>query len=461
MSPEPGLIRSDGTLSDPPGDPGGAGDAQLLMLSADTPAALNSATTELIDRLERHPDVDLGDVAEALRADRPERAHRRIAVAADAAGAAAVLRDSDPRWVFTAGPAAHPRPVVWLFSGVGDQYQGMAAGLARSVPRFRHELDRCCAILQPELGVDLRDLLHPGGAERAEADRGRPDLAALFDQGGETGDIHRTEIAQPLLFATQYALARTLQSVGVEPAALLGYSVGEYVAACVAGVVDLEPALRLIALRARLVAGLPAGLMLAVMSEPEALAPHLGDGVEVAALDGPGLTVLAGPPVPVAAVAERLTAAGIASRRLATTHAFHSTMMDAVVGPLRAALDATPLRPPSIPVLSNVTGTWLRADEATSPDYWAGHLRRAIRFDDELAHVWGLDEPIVMELGPGRALANLAARHARRPADDCSLVVPTLPGRFESHPDRKVLLATLGRLWASGAAIDADALVGG
>jgi acyl transferase domain-containing protein len=434
--------------------PPAAGPYHLLTLSAATPAALDEATGRLAGALESPRPPALAALARELHHERPALEFRRVLVTAGPAEAARALRKLDRRRVFTAR-AIPGRPVVYLFSGVGDQYPGLAAGLYRAAPRFRAELDRCFALLRPELGTDLSAILYPAGAGAR-----RPDKAAVFDQRRAPEEIHRTVIAQPLIFAVQHAMAALLRSLGAEPSALLGYSIGEYAAACQAGTLSLDDALRLIALRARLIAGLPEGAMLAVMSAAGPIEPYLGEGLSVAALDGPRLTVLAGTPDAVALAGQLLTEAGIASRQLPTSHAYHSAMMEPAVRPLRDLLGGFALRPPAVPVLSNVTGTWLRSEEATSPGYWARHVRETVRFADDLAEVWRLTAPILVELGPGRALGQLAAQSQPRPAGpeprpggEPGLILHTLPGPFESRSETEVFLDAVGRLWAAGAEI--------
>ncbi|MFC6879083.1 MULTISPECIES: acyltransferase domain-containing protein [Actinomadura] len=412
---------------------------RLYAFSASTPQALEAETKDLAERLET------GLPPRAVRRDLP---YRRAVVATDPADAARSLRGDGPCEVFSSD-GARARNIVFLFSGVGDQYPGMAAGLYRYLPRFREELDRCLVRLRSEIGTDLHAVLYPEEPDRIQQSgagggrAGAPDLAALFDRRASTQPIHRTRVAQPLAFATQYALARTFTMLGVAPTALVGYSVGEYVAACAAGVIRPHDALRLIGYRARLVDGLPPGAMLAVLAGPDAIAPYLADGdVTVAALDGPGLTVLAGPPGPVERAARRLADAEIACRRLATGHAFHSPMMAPVEEPLREALTAIPLHPPAIPFPSNVTGTWITDAEATDPAYWARHLSTPIRFAEALDALGGLARPVTIELGPGRTLTGLATHDGPK--------LRTLPGVFESRTDLEITLAALGRLWASG-----------
>ncbi|MFC7549674.1 acyltransferase domain-containing protein [Plantactinospora sp. GCM10030261] len=451
----------------------------LLVLSADTPGELDAVTDELAAKLTGG--ADLADVAAHLRT-MPELPYRRMVVAVNPARAAQHLQRRDPR--HTATEHARPeRPVVFLFSGVGDHYVGLGAGLARVVPRFRHELTRCLRAMTEETGIALAEVLYPAGGATS---RERSLAQMLSHDDGPVADIHRTIAAQPLLFATQYAMAVTLQAFGVRPAALCGYSIGEYVAACIAGVLPLDDALRLVARRACLVADLPGGGMLAVAAAPGAIAAAidpglvavaddwaavdgrgafevgfgstapLRDGVAVAALNGPALTVLSGPVEALAAVAATLATRGIASQRLSTSHAFHSPMMDPVVEPLRNLIATIPLREPQIPLLCNGTGGWMGA-EAIDPGYWAGHLRNPVRFADNVAQMWSLDDPILVELGPGAALTRLAAQHPARPLG-CGTTAITLPGPLEKRPDLVVLLTACGRLWAAGCPIAIDAL---
>jgi acyl transferase domain-containing protein len=425
---------------------------QLLTLSAPSPVALEEATENLIGDLAHCPAADLARRARALQAEGPAHRFRRVVVASEPGEAAHYLRERDPRRTFSTrmSPA---RPVVFLFSGVGEQYAGMTAGLHRYIPVFARELDRCLRGLGAEIGTDLHAILFPD----ADAAEPRSDLA-VFGQSESIQEIHRTIIAQPLMFAVQYAMAAALRSMGIEPAALLGYSIGEYAAACVADVFPLDSALSLVARRARLVDGLPGGSMLAVMSDVGPLEPLLGALVSVAALDGPELTILAGPDEDLTRIAERLDGEGIACRPLPASHAFHSTMMEPVVAPLRDLIDTFRLQPPAVPMLSNVTGTWMRPEDATSPDYWASHLRRTVRFADDTTEVWKLSAPVLIELGPGQALTRLALRSPGRPGGDAALTVSTIPGRLESRPGLVVFLNAVGRLWATGAEIKFDQL---
>ncbi|GGX80089.1 acyltransferase domain-containing protein [Streptomyces minutiscleroticus] len=431
------------------------GPARLLTLTAPTHEELERATDELVTTLEGLDDTGFArlpavpDTARVVR-----RSLCRTVAASTPTDAARRLRRRDPRRVFTTGPADRTSR-VFLFAGVGDQYTGLGAGLYQCVPAFRSELDRCFDLLSAEHDLNLRPVLFPpdASADPARTGSAPAGLAALYDRREEAQEIHRTVLAQPLMFALQYALARALGALGAPPAALAGYSIGELAAAGVAGVLPLEPALRLVTRRARLMEELPSGAMLAVMAGPEQLARYARGPVSLAALNGPAQTVLSGPVGAIEQTAQELIAHGLACRRLATTHAFHSPMARPLTGPLERLLDTLPLRPPALPLLSSVTGTWLRTEEATSPGYWARQLSRAIRFVDQAAEIWRLPGPLLVELGPGRTLSGLALQHPDRPPAAAS-VVQTLPGVFESRPEPELLLTALGQLWAAGAEID-------
>lgn len=430
----------------------------LLTLSAPTVDLLERATDDFADRLDAMGDAGFARLPAVPAAPAEPGAVRRAVLADSPRNAARWLRKRDVRRVFTGG-RFDGASRVYLFSGVGDQYPGLGAGLYRCLPAFREELDRCLRVLADEHGLDLHPVLFPPGPPEGCGSSGPADA---FDRHTAPQEIHRTVVAQPLLFALQYSLARALTGLGAGPAALAGYSVGEYTAACLAGVFPVEHALRLVTGRARLVDELPLGAMLAVAAEPRALDGPL-EGLlpgplSLAALNGPQQTVLSGPVEAVQAALLRLIGAGLPCQRLATAHAYHSTMTGALTAPLEELLNTVPLAPPSIPLLSNVTGTWLRDEEATSPAFWARQLSRTLRFSDELAEIWRLPNPLLIELGPGQALSRLALGHPDRLANALASVVQTLPGRLESRTEWELLLTAAGRLWAAGAAVDWAAL---
>ncbi|HSF42281.1 MAG TPA: amino acid adenylation domain-containing protein [Thermoanaerobaculia bacterium] len=425
---------------------------QLLVLSARTATALEAATENLAAWLEGHPEASLADAAFTLQVGRRGFAHRRAVVCRGVDEARRILEERDPRRLLTGVQDGGRRPVAFLLSGVGDHYPGMARGLYETEPVFRAALDRCFEVLADGPWRDLREAVFAGLERTAE---GGLDLRRMLGRGDAdeaARRLHRTLYAQPAVFAVEYALAQLWMSWGVEPEALLGYSLGEYVAACLAGVFPLEDALPLVAERARWIEELPAGAMLAVpLPEDEARA-RLSPGLDVAAVNGPQLSVVSGPPEEVAALAGRLAEEGIAARQLPTTHAFHSRGMEPLAERLTERVRRLRPAAPRIPLLSNVTGTWLTTDEATDPAYWARHLSGPVRFSDGLAELWKNPSRVLLEVGPGQGLSALALQHPA--AGRGRIALPSLPHAHERQDDAAFLFGTLGRLWLAGAAID-------
>jgi acyl transferase domain-containing protein len=419
---------------------------QALTLSAREPAALEAATDRLAERLGEP--VDLADAAWTLHTGRPRFGHRRLVVARDAADAAEALRSRDPSRVFDGQAPEGERRVAFLLPGLGEQYEGMGRELYDGEPVFRRELDRCLELLRTEAGIDLRPVLF--AAE--PADRPEVDLRAMLGRAAPSSELDRTCHAQPAIFAVEYALAKLWMSWGVRPDALLGYSIGEYVAACLAGVLSLEDALVLVAERARLIDGLPGGAMLAVQLPERDVAGLLGAGLSLAAVNGDDLCVVAGPGDAVVALRERLTADGAGVRPLRTTHAFHSAMMRPLAAELDKLAAGFRARPPSIPYLSNVTGDWITDADATDPGYWTRHLCRPVRFADGVERLWRTPGRILLEVGPGQSLGSLAL--PARPDGTGGLVLASMPPAYLRQPGRSFLLTTAGKLWLSGVDVD-------
>ncbi|HEX7182532.1 MAG TPA: amino acid adenylation domain-containing protein [Thermoanaerobaculia bacterium] len=424
--------------------------AQLLLLSAKTPSALEAATARLACWLEDRPglsETELADAAHTLQVGRKAFRHRRAVVYRGREEVVAALRGLDPRRTMDGSPEGGDLPVVFLFPGQGAQYPGMGGELYRSEPVFAAALDRCCELLEPELGLDLRSVLHPPEGESGEA----------------AERLEQTAFTQPALFAVEYALAHLWMSWGLRPQAMLGHSIGEYVAACLAGVFTLEEALALVAARGRLMQELPAGAMLAVSLPEEDLRPLLEApdraGLDLAAVNGPKACVVAGEAEAVDGFRGWLEERGVECRRLHTSHAFHSRMMAPLLAAFEERVRRVELHEPRIPYLSNVTGAWATAAEATDPAYWARHLRETVRFADGLAELLRLPGPALLEVGPGRTLTTFARQHPEK--GSARLVLPSLPHARDDRKDLDVLLGALGRLWTAGAEVDWAGFRGG
>ncbi|HEY9665696.1 MAG TPA: type I polyketide synthase, partial [Coleofasciculaceae cyanobacterium] len=419
---------------------------QLLLLSAKTQSALETATTNLVQHLTQHPELNLADIAHTLQVGRREFNHRRVLVCRDIEDAVNALETRDAHRVFTHVQEPCNRPIAFMFPGQGAQYVDMGKELYQAEATFREQVDRCCELLKPHLGIDLRSLIYPSESE-AE---------------GAAEKLKQTAIAQPALFVIEYALAQLWMSWGISPQAMIGHSLGEYVAACLAGVMSLEDALALVAVRGRLMQQLPTGAMLAVSlpaSEVEAL---LDNQLSLAASNSPASCVVSGTNDAIDAFQNKLLAKGIDCRRLHTSHAFHSPMMDAILEPFIEEVKKVKLNPPKIPFISNVTGTWITTAQATNPNYWAQHLRQTVRFSSGIAQL--LQEPnrILLEVGPGCTLCIFAKKHLNR--EDGQIAIAsgagaTAPIASLHHPKDKqsdvaFFLNALGKLWLSGVEVD-------
>ncbi|HEY4575775.1 MAG TPA: type I polyketide synthase, partial [Thermoanaerobaculia bacterium] len=435
---------------------------QLLTVSARTPTALAAQGERLADRLEEGG-LDLADAAFTLQAGRKAFGHRRAVACKDVADAVSALRaGSGATGVFEGGQ----RPVVFLFPGLGDHYVDMGRELYDSEPVFAAEVDRCAEILRPDLGLDVREVLFSAGPRAATDGERKLDLRAMLRRGERDEAslrLDRTEYAQPILFAIEYALARLLMAWGVRPQAMIGYSLGEYVAACLSGVLSLEDALALVARRAKLVQGLPGGAMLAVPLSEAEVRPLLAEGLAVAATNGPHLTVVGGAEEAVADLEGRLQERGATCLRLTTTHAFHTAMMRPAMDALTGLAGTVRTGAPKIPYVSNVTGTWIAAADLQDPGYWARHMVQPVRFAEGLAELLRDPDRAMVEVGPGGTLAALVRQHpdAGADADAGRVAVTTLRRASEEGSDLALLLDALGRLWVAGIPFDPRELYAG
>ncbi|MEH2262944.1 beta-ketoacyl synthase N-terminal-like domain-containing protein [Nostoc sp.] len=435
---------------------------QLLVLSAKTDSALKSATVNLTNYLKQHPDLNLADVAYTLQCGRQVFEHRQTVVCQDITDAIAALED--PKRLLASVQETEERSLAFMFPGLGTQYVNMALELYQSEPTFRQQIDYCCEFLKPLLGQDLRDVLYPTRNSENETQQKQNTVAAGLDLrkmlGRETEQadvatqkLNQTDLTQPAVFVIEYALSQLWMSWGICPTAMIGYSIGEYVAATLAGVLSIEDALNLVAKRAQMIQELPSGAMLAVPLSEEQLHPLLNENLSLSAINGSQQCVIAGTIDAVDELESKLTQKGLACRRLQTSHAFHSTMMDAIAQPFIDLLKTVSLQPPKIPYLSNVTGTWITAAEATDPTYWTRHLCETVRFADGVQQLWKKQNPILLEVGSGQTLSSLALQCLDNDSSN-RVVLPSLRHSYERQSDLAFLLKTLGQLWLSGVQID-------
>lgn len=413
---------------------------QLLTLSARSKSALNVMVANLADHLRRNPHQDLGDVAYTLQVGRRALGQRCAFVCRDREDALSVLAMSDVGRMASGTMEAVKRPVAFMFPGQGSQYVNAAVELYRSEQVFRREVDRCSQLLRPYLDCPLQELLFAPPEHAAEA----------------AGKLQQTALAQPALFVIEYALARLFMEWGVQPQAMIGHSVGEYVAACLAGVFSLEDGLKLVAARGRLMQALPSGSMLSVSLPEGELRPRLARGLEIAAVNSPSLCAVAGCDEAVAAFEAEMVKQGVGCLRLRTSHAFHSSAMEPILEEFLQVFDSIELRPPGTPYVSTLTGAWITHTEATSPAYWTKHLRHPVQFGKGLGILFEDPAWILLEVGPGRVLTSIARRHPQKAA--AQIILHSLPPPDAGRSSAEFALLTLGQLWTAGVEPEWDAL---
>lgn len=398
---------------------------QLLLLSARTETALQTMAQQLADHLEQHSDSNLADVAHTLQVGRSRFAHRLCVVADSTQRACLALRSADDAQKARRTVGAGVPKLVWLFPGQGSQYPGMGSGLYASDPAFRAAFDQCTGALRDLLPFDLK--------------------ARIFE--GDPDALLATGTTQPALFCLEYALAMSWLARGAVPTALIGHSVGEFVAAVIAGVIELSDAARLVARRGALMQALPPGSMLSVRLPVDEVLSRLPPELSLAAENGPTACVVAGASPAVEAWAGELERDGIVVRMLPTSHAFHSWMMDPAVEPFENEMRKIQLSAPAIPIASTLTGTWLTDEQAQDPGYWARHLREPVHFSPALRTVQQAHAAVFVEVGPRGTLSTLARQHAvagQGPIVAMASLADT-PATEATH-----MALAQGRLWTLG-----------
>ncbi|VEL98332.1 acyl transferase domain-containing protein [Alteromonas sp. 76-1] len=415
--------------------------AQLLILSAKTETALTQMQENLSRHLSANTHQALSDVSFTLQVGRSDYEYRGYAVCHSQTGAIEQLSQPQglKRGVCESG---HQPAQVWMFSGQGTQYIGMSAGLYEQEPVFKQQLDECADLLKAHIGMpqiesDIRVALFAAESEAS---------SALLAQ---------TRLTQPILFAVEYSLAKLLLSWGLRPEVMIGHSLGEYVAACLAGVMSLPDALKLVSARGRLMQAMAPGSMLSVGLDEAGLATYLeGTDLSIAALNGRKSSVVSGPSASIEALEITLSADDVMSKRLPTSHAFHSSMMEGMLGDFEAELSSVELRAPEQRYVSNVTGK-LAGKEVTAASYWLKHVREAVRFSEGIEYIHqeeGLSAGAVwLEVGPGMVLGSLVRQHGL--AGNHTLV-HSMRHSQQALADREVLLGMLGECWLRGVTID-------
>jgi amino acid adenylation domain-containing protein len=408
----------------------------ILPLSARSENALECATENMAAFLKNDDIPDIADIAHTLQVGRRAFAHRRVVVCRTAKEAAEAMDSHDADRVHSGAFSGTVPSIVFMFSGQGSQYVNMSKELYKNSPVYRDRVDYCSAIISPLLGIDLSGLLFPLEADRESA----------------TSLLSQTAYTQPALFVLEYSLACLFMSWGVRPDAMIGHSIGEYVAACLSGVFGLDETLRLIVDRAKIMQQQPPGVMLSVSAPEEQIKNYLEHDVGIALINGPRLCVVGGSADAIDLLESSLTSDNIQHRRLHTSHAFHTFLMNGAVERFAQCVSETTRHAPSIPFISNVSGTWITADQALDPLYWASHIRSTVQFSSGVKQLLINPNTIFVEIGPGNTLCTLVSLQAT--VDGSETVVQTLAHAQQQRPDMELFLNAIGLLWIAGARID-------
>jgi amino acid adenylation domain-containing protein len=403
--------------------------AQLLNVSARSEAALDALLANLGRHLQEHPELSLADVSSTLQIGRHDFDHRASVVCSSLDEAAKMLAEPMNRQIHRSQDVLSRPQAAFLFTGQGAQYPGMGSVLYQTEPIYRKQIDECAEILQPLLDLDLRTVLFSANA------------AANDDL------LMETRLAQPALFMTELAMASLWMERGIEPQAMTGHSLGEFVAAVVAGVMSREDGLRLVAARGRLMQQMERGAMLSVRLGADRLTQLLNEQLSIAGINSPSLCVVSGAFEAVAELEKRLKRENIAAKRLHTSHAFHSAMMDPMLDEFEAEVRQVALQAPAISYVSGVTGTWIKPEEATNPRYWRDHCRMPVRFADAVELLLNLPAAVLLEVGPGQSLTTLALQQR---GNRSTPIIASMPERASEVMASETMLGALGRLWETG-----------
>jgi len=409
--------------------------SQLLVLSARSRHALDDAADRFCVWLEDHPQQRLCDVAYTLQSGRHAFEHRRVLACRNPAEAIELLQSDDAQRVFNHAVMTENPSLVFMYPGGGAQYIRMGLDLYAREPVFREHIDHGLAILQSRFGADLKAIFL--------ATAGTPEQLA------EALDDPATQL--PLTFLVEYALTQLWESCGVRPDALIGHSMGENTAAVIAGVLSFEDALGLLLLRGQLFQKTSPGGMLSIPLPVNELRELAGPELDIAAANGPQLSVISGSQQAIEKFATQLDERGIESRRIRVNVAAHSRHLEDILGEFRGYLQSIQLHPPEIPVVSNRTGDWLTAEQACDPEYWVEHLRNTVLFADGVETLLQDSNRVFLEVGPGNVLGSCVRQNSNAPAQR---VLPSMRHPNETVDDQVFLRTVIGRLWAIGISVD-------
>ncbi len=412
---------------------------QVLMLAARTTSALDKMTANLAAHLQAHPEQNLADVAYTLQMGRQHFKNRRIIVVADHADAVEIIEANNRQRIFSHAPDREldAPQIAFMFPGGGAQYPNMGRDLYEQEPLYREVVDECLTILASQVDFDLRALIFPDEDDVEQA-------TSVLEQTHSAG--------LPALFITEYAMAKLLMSWGIQPATFTGHSMGEYTAACLAGVMSLKDALSIVTVRGKLFETLPEGAMLSVPLPEAEVVPMLMGDLNIAVINSPSSCVISGHVEQIDQMEQILTDKGIEVRRVRIAVAAHSAMLEPILAEFYQHVARIRLNPPTMPYITNLTGTWVRPEDATNPQYWVDHLRHTVRFADGMGTLLDSEKYLLLEVGPGNTLSSLARQHPAKSQNQVILAAGRHPR--EAMSDLQFLLTTLGRLWLYGQPVD-------
>lgn len=407
---------------------------QLLTLSAKNESALTRMASRLSEFLSEKPDLDLADVAYTLNKGRKDFEYRMSFALNSTQDAIDTLADLQ-KVSGAISPKVQDEPsLVFMFPGGGAQYSGMGVDLYASEPVYREAFDACMACLPADVSDRVRSLVFAPEGEREKA----------------TTTLQTPTLTLTSLFATEYALAKQMFSWGAKPSAMIGHSMGENTAACLAGVLSLHDAMNLVHLRGQLFERAPEGGMLSIPLPVEEARGYMSDDLDVAAINASELCVATGPKKTLMDLQKKLEQDDIDSTVVRINVAAHSRMLDDILDDFRAYLNSIKLSPPTIPFTSNLTGTWITDAQAVDPNYWVDHLRNTVKFAENVETVISGDARVLVEIGPGKTLTNLAKANV----EPGTAVMSSMRHPNEDEKDEVVAKKTLGAIWTSGAAVD-------
>ena len=406
-----------------------SGAYQVLTLSAKTEEALLQSSENLAAYLERKTAEPLSNVAFTLATGRKDFKFRNTIVGKDHETVIKALKKGKSQKL-----ESEIESTVFMFPGGGAQYLNMAKGLYEEFPVFKQNLDHCFSILKEKENLDILPLL-------------------FSDNKENQGLLEQPANALASLLSVEYAMAKTLMHWGIQPSEMIGHSMGEYTAACLAGVFSLEEALSLVTLRGRLFESLPAeGGMISVPLSPKETEAYLNDALCISVINRPNNCVVSGPVEAINALEQKFIAADIEAKKIHISVAAHSPQIEPILEEFKVFLEKIEFKTPTIPFVSNVTGTWAKTEEVMQPEYWLKHIRHTVRFSGGLETLFQLEDRLLLEVGPGQTLCTFARQHPEK--NNKQVILASIRHPKEPVNDAAFLLKTIGKLWLSGLKID-------